>query len=434
MQAVILAAGEGVRMRPFTYTNSKPVIKFAGTTVLERNIRELPKEVREVIIVVGYLQEKIRKKIGDEFDGRKITYVEQRKQIGNGHAMMLCEKKVRGKFLVFNGDDLYSGKDIKKLFQHNLCALVKKVADPSTFGVYILNKKGKVIGFVEKPEKFVSDIANIGCYLLDKRIFKYQLKKSERGEYEITDYIKYLVKDGIDFEIEKTSFWQPIGYPWNILDANSILLSFIKKSEILGKVAKDAEISGLVKIGKGTTIGPGVVIEGPVIIGENCVIGPNCFIRLNTSIESNCHIGHAVEIKNSVIMKNTSVSHLSYVGDSVLGENVNFGAGTITANLRHDGNSIGVKIKDQIVDSTKEKLGCFIGDFSKTGVNTSLYPGVKLGPFSWTYPGACIKRDIEPFHIEKEKISFEKIEGLIKGERLIEDYDFEGLYKRLEKE
>jgi bifunctional UDP-N-acetylglucosamine pyrophosphorylase/glucosamine-1-phosphate N-acetyltransferase len=131
------------------------------------------------------------------------------------------------------------------------------------------------------------------------------------------------------------------------------------------------------------------------MIGENCTIGPNCFIRSCTTIGNDSKVGNAVEIKNSIIGDNTSIGHLSYVGDSVIGDYVNLGAGTITANLRHDDKNISSPVKGDMVDSGRRKLGAIIGDNVHTGINTSIYPGRKIWPEKTTLPGEIVSKDVE---------------------------------------
>ena len=169
----------------------------------------------------------------------------------------------------------------------------------------------------------------------------------------------------------------------------------MKKDSILGIVEKGATIHGPVHIGKGTIVRAGSYIEGPVFIGENCRIGPNCYIRAHSSIGNDCVIGNATEIKNSILMDGTHCGHLSYVGDSILGENVNLGASTITANLRHDNNNVKSSVKGELVDSGRRKLGVIIGDNVHTGIHTTIYPGRKIWPNQTTLPGQIVTKDIE---------------------------------------
>ena len=183
-------------------------------------------------------------------------------------------------------------------------------------------------------------------------------------------------------------------YSWDILKANELAVALNTVWENHGTCHSSLYVDGKLSVGSGTKILPGVVIEGEVIIGPNCKIGPNCYIRGTTSIGEQCHIGQAVEIKNSVIFNQTNVGHLSYIGDSVLGENVNLGAGTTTSNLRHDGKNHSSKVADKLVDTGRRKFGTVIGDNVHTGINTSIYPGRKIWPGLTTRPADIVIQDL----------------------------------------
>jgi bifunctional UDP-N-acetylglucosamine pyrophosphorylase/glucosamine-1-phosphate N-acetyltransferase len=185
-----------------------------------------------------------------------------------------------------------------------------------------------------------------------------------------------------------------IVHPWDLLRANELYVASLTGDSIHGEIHPNAVIEGTLHLGAGTRILPGVFIEGNVVIGENCKIGPNCYIRGNTSIGDNCHIGQSVEIKNCLILSKTNVGHLSYVGDSVLGEKVNFGAGTTTSNLRHDGKNHRSMVDGVLIDTGRRKFGAIVGDGVHTGINTSIYPGRKLWPNTSTRPGEIVQKDL----------------------------------------
>lgn len=185
-----------------------------------------------------------------------------------------------------------------------------------------------------------------------------------------------------------------IRYPWDLLKANEQFVAALSEDRIEGDVHPLAVIEGRIHLGNGSRILPGVFIEGHVIIGENCKIGPNCYLRGNTTVGNNCHIGQSVEIKNCLILSKTNVGHLSYVGDSVLGEKVNFGAGTTTSNLRHDGGNHTSRVNGKLVDTGRRKFGTIVGDGVHTGINTSIYPGRKIWPNTSTLPGEIVRKDI----------------------------------------
>jgi bifunctional UDP-N-acetylglucosamine pyrophosphorylase/glucosamine-1-phosphate N-acetyltransferase len=185
-----------------------------------------------------------------------------------------------------------------------------------------------------------------------------------------------------------------IRYPWDFLRANELYLSRLSENSNHGEIHPSVVIDGNLHLGSGSRILPGVFIEGNVIIGQDCKIGPNCYLRGHTSIGDKCHIGQSVEIKNCLILSRTNVGHLSYIGDSVLGENVNLGAGTTTANLRHDGKNHRSQVSGQLIDTGRRKFGTIIGDHVHTGIHTSIYPGRKLWPHTTTVPGAIVKLDV----------------------------------------
>ena len=185
-----------------------------------------------------------------------------------------------------------------------------------------------------------------------------------------------------------------IAYSWDLLRANVEAMTTRKTYVMESGAHASLYVDGRLQVGKGTKILPGVVIEGDVIIGDNCKVGPNCYIRGSTSIGDKCHVGQAVEIKNSILLPGANVGHLSYLGDSILGEKVNFGAGTITSNLRHDGGAHRSPVDGRLVDTGRRKLGAIVGDGVHTGIHTSIYPGHKIWPKTSTLPGAIVDKDI----------------------------------------
>lgn len=182
-------------------------------------------------------------------------------------------------------------------------------------------------------------------------------------------------------------------FPWDLLAIQERVMTGLEE-KISGDVHPAAVIEGSLQLGKGSRILPGVFIEGNVVIGEDCKIGPNCYVRGSTAIGDRCHIGQSVEIKNSIILSATNVGHLSYIGDSILGENVNFGAGTIVSNLRHDGRNHLSAVNGIQTDTGRRKFGAVVGDGVHTGIGTLFYLGRKIGPGLFTLPGDIVRKDI----------------------------------------
>lgn len=395
MKAVILAAGEGNRMRPLTYTKPKVMLPLANKPILEHLVIEMKKAgVKDFTIVVGYHAETIRQHFGDGAKwGVSIDYVTQRKQLGTAHAVKMVEGLVKDKFLLANGDVLLKADDIAKILAKDTTTLsLIEAKDTKDLGVVEVTGN-KIKAIHEKVEKPPGNLVNAGVYLLTSEIFPAIAKteKSPRGEYELTDSLQILLGEKHDISWIRIDHWLNLSYPWDLLTANESLMMEIEQQN-LGAIEENAVLKGLVSIGKGTVVRAGSYIQGPVIIGENCDVGPNCFIRPGTAIGDNCHIGSAVEIKNSIVMRGSKVPHHNYIGDSIIGEGCNLGAGTKIANLRLDKKDISVGI----VETGRRKFGAILGDEVQTGINTSINVGSLIGDHTCIGPGAIVSGVVLP--------------------------------------
>ena len=390
MKAVILAAGEGNRMRPLTATRPKVMLPIANKPILEHLLIEAREAgIKEFILIVGYCDQQVRDYFGKgERLGVDISYYEQRKQLGTADALRRVESRLDGNFLVMNGDVVVKRDDIGRLVNnHNMTTLsVIEVEDPRGLGMVEL-KKDRVVRIYEKTVKPPTNMANAGLYLFTPDIHDAiaRTPKSPRGEYEITDSLQLLMEAGQEIACQEIKEWTDLSYPWNLLSANESLLAGLEPLK-QGSVEANVTINGPVAIGQKTIIKSGAYINGPVIIGEGCEIGPNCFIRPSTSIGDFCHIGAAVEVKNSIIMKGTKIPHHNYVGDSIIGEYCNLGSGTKIANLRFDK-------KELIIDgihTKRNKLGVIMGDRVQTGINSSINVGSAIADDVFIKPGAVV--------------------------------------------
>ncbi len=379
MQAIILAAGEGSRMRPLTANKPKVMLPVAGQPLLEHILRRAKRAGADrAVLVVGYGQDCVRSFFGDGSRmGMRIDYAWQEQQKGTGHALLAAESLAEERFLVLNGDVLPDEQSLLKMANGGPAVSAIEVKDPRRYGVF-MQEAGRAISVVEKSENPPSCLANAGIYFFERSIFSAlrQSPLSPRGEFELTDGLNRLAAEE-SLAIVKLQSWLEIGRPWDILEANEKLLKDLEP-QMQGEVQAGAHLSGSVSVGRGTRIMSGAYIEGPAVIGENCKIGPNCYIRPSTCLGSDVRVGNAVEVKNSAIMNGSKIGHLSYVGDSVIGEGCNFGAGTICSNLRHDKGNIKSFVKGRREDSGRRKLGVIMGDGVMTGINTSIYPGTVI--------------------------------------------------------
>ncbi|RQD83720.1 MAG: glucose-1-phosphate thymidylyltransferase [Methanocalculus sp. MSAO_Arc2] len=376
-ECVLLAAGEGKRMRPLTANRPKVMIPIANRPMLEHLITAAVQAgIRCFVIVVGYEEQAIREYFGDgSWFGIEIEYVVQRRQLGTADALRSAEGLVSGNFLMMNGDMILGTEDIRSLCNMAVPALgVSETEHPEDYGVVIL-EGDRVTRLEEKSKSPLGRLINAGAYLFSQDIFD-RIKKiglSGRGEYELTDALFQYIDEGV---LSATSFqsWMDVGYPWDILAVHETLLTELQ-AENLGTVEEGVVLKGPVCIQEGTTIRCGSSIEGPCIIGRDCIIGPHAYIRPKTVIGDFCHIGHAVEIKNSVIFPGSKIPHFNYIGDSVIGSGCNFGAGTKIANLRHDYGIVSVGGKM----TGRKKFGAVVGDDVLFGINCSVNTGTLIG-------------------------------------------------------
>lgn len=174
-------------------------------------------------------------------------------------------------------------------------------------------------------------------------------------------------------------------YPWDLLDWQERVMVGM---EGRGRDRrKGVYVTGALRVGQGTTVMPGVVVEGYVWAGDGCRIGPNCHLRGYVSLGNGCVVGQGVELKNCIIGDGTLIPHLSYAGDSIIGCDVNFGAGTVCSNFRHDGGEHRMMAGGRLEPAGRNKLGAVIGDHVRLGANTIVLPARVVPPGAWTMPG-----------------------------------------------
>jgi len=397
MKGVIIAAGEGKRLKPLTHTRPKCMIPVAGKPILYHVIQVLKEAgVRDLVIVVNYMKEKIIDSFGD---GRKlgvrIQYAEQKGMRGTADAFLAAEGMVDDTFFGIASDVVTESSAVKRVIEaHNseMTVGLKRVDDVREFGVAEV-ERGKIVRFREKPRKGGGGLVNCSMYVMNPSIFQKMknLNPSRRGEYEITDVIGMLAKEGKVGGVELKEFWQDLGMPWQLFDANEFLLN--KMPERREGSVENCVLKGKVIVEKGAHVFNSF-IEGPVFIGKNSEIGPYSFIRGNSSIGERCSIGDSTTVKNSIVMNGVNAKHLSYIGDSIVGENCNFGAGTQIANWRFDAGTIKMEVMERKVDTKRSKLGVVIGDNTKTGVLVSVMPGKTIGDSCWIGANVQVDRDI----------------------------------------
>ena len=398
---VILAAGRGRRLWPVGEALPKCMIRVLGKPILEWALEGVFPDASKVVIVVGYKKEMVTDYFSKKPYAEKLVFVEQSEQKGTAHALLQAKSHVSGNFITVNGDSFAEPAFFENLARWQsenpeaFFAVAKRVEDARSFGLFDV-VDGRLTGLVEKPKEKIAGLVGLGNYYLPNSFFAYleKVPLSPRGEYELTDALTSFLKDYPLRVVDFTGYRSEMTYFWDHLEINIHALEAYLEDHREGVIEPGAVVEGKLFLGKGSIIKAGTRVEGPAYIGENCLIGPNAFIRRGSVIENNCHVG-TCEVKNSVIMNRANVPHFSYIGDSVLCEDVNLGAGTMIANLRFDDGPIPVHFKEGVVDSGRRKLGVAVGSGTKIGVNCSINCGVLIGHDCKIFPGVSVRHNLD---------------------------------------
>jgi len=374
MQAVILAAGEGTRLKPFTLDMPKVMIPVGNKPILEYVVEALAKNgVTNIVMVIGYKKESILNHFGN---GRKwkvnIDYAVQEKQLGTGHALLQAKEKIRSdEFILLPGDNIIDDKAISGLIKsRGNSVLIEESNIPSKYGVVEI-EGNMVLKLIEKPEMAESNLISTGIYKFSREIFDLVEQNVKDGRNKLTDALQPLIEQGKLNAIKLDGMWRDAIYPWNLLELNAkVMIS--NSATIAGKIERNVTIKGNVVIGENSIIHSGTYIEGPVIIGEGCEIGPNACIFPSTSIGNNVVIHPFSEIRNSIIMDNTKIGSCSNVTNSVIGK-----GNSISSHLSVlSGDSL-IKVNGDI--QMVERVGAFIGGGCEIGANVVIEPGKIIG-------------------------------------------------------
>ena len=370
-QAVILAAGEGERLRPFTVNRPKLMLSIADKPILQYVIESLAQNgIRSIVLVVGYKKEQVFDWLGSgEQFGVDITYITQKKQLGTAHALAQAKAVTEPEFLVLSGDNLIEADTIAQFANIKPEAvLVKRVDNPVRYGVVTI-EGGKVRDIVEKPKQPKTNMINTGIYAFTADIFGFI-----EAELNIPDALNNMLAQGYAINaLETGGIWLDVVYPWDILSLNEAILRQIPAG-LGGIIEPGVSLKGQVSVGKGTVIRSNSYIAGPVVIGDSCDIGPNVCLLPATSIGDNVVISPFTEIENSTICSDVNIGPGCILQNSVIDRGCII-KGQFTA---YSGQTE-VKIDDEhhLVD-----MGAMLGEGCNLGNSVAAQPGVIVGNYS----------------------------------------------------
>ncbi len=353
MQAVILAAGEGSRLRPLTRSKPKAMLPVANRPIIDYVIDALLENgIRDIVVVVGYRKEDVIRHL-NRLDA-PVQVVVQERQLGTADALRAAESEITDDFLVLPGDNYINAESIARIRGEQNAVLVAEHPNPSNFGVVVI-RNGLVREIIEKPEEAPTFTVSTGIYSFKPDIFSY-LRTNE-----IPDALAAMIAAGRRIRAIPADDWQDAVYPWDLLKLNSRMLEGITP-EIAGTVDASVVRRGTVHIGTGTTVGPNTVIYGPVTIGSNCNIGPNCVIMPDTSIGDRVVLEPFTYAADSLVMSDVTIGSHSRIVSAV------FGQGCILADhtTTYPSTSF-IEVGGRVL---KEKFGAVLGD------------GVRAAPFT----------------------------------------------------
>ena len=383
------------------------MFKLLGKPLIHHVIDVLKEaKLKDYIIVVGHHGEQIKNYLKDGSElGVNIQYTTQNQSLGMADALKTTEKLTENNFFVVNADDIFEASLIKQMYRKfketevEIVLSSKPVRETWKFGIIQVNDD-QVTDFVEKPPRGnePSNLAVVGVYILTKKIFDYY-RKIPVSDHQYEDAIlNFIQNKNLVKAVSYDGFFAGYKYPWDLFAINKHLMD-TKLSESIIKedvnISERATVEGKVWLEKGIKVFEGACIRGPCYIGENSVVGGNSLVRDYSSLGRKCVVGFSTEIKHSLIGDDCWF-HINYIGDSIIGNNCLFGAGTITANYRFDESNIKVQIGKNRINSNTNKLGAIIGDNCKTGINTCLEPGIKVGPQSMVGPSVNLQEDLKP--------------------------------------
>ncbi len=389
MKAVILAAGEGARMGPFTASVPKVMIPVGNRPILEYVVRSVVESgIRDILMVIGYRRERIQSYFQDgrAFDAR-ITYIPESKQLGTGHTVRQAKPNLEGPFLVLNGSNLIDRLFVGDLLDHAdaPAVAIKESERPQEYGVVTLRGK-HVVAITERPREVTSNLINTGAYILDPAIFDLIDRRAEEGQHDLPGALSEWAKTTAITAVESKGTWVDARYPWDLLQLNATALQGVPDVRA-GTLERGVTVRGRVSVGEGCVIRSGAYLQGPLSLGPGCEIGANAVLLPSTSLGKNVRIGPLSTVSNSILMDDVNLGPSCVVHDSVLGGGVVARAGLLAASGPAD-----VLIEGEY--HPVKQIGALLGEDSELGNGITVDCGTVVNERARVASGARLRGNI----------------------------------------
>jgi glucose-1-phosphate thymidylyltransferase len=389
MKAVILAAGEGARMGPFTASEPKVMIPVGNRPIVEYVVKALVENgVHDLVIVVGYRRERILSYFQDgKAFGARIKYVVQAKQLGTAHGVFEARSQLDGPFVVLNGSNMVDGRFVEDLLEHRggPAVAITQSDRPKSYGVAAV-EGSRLVSITEKPAEVIGNLINAGAYVLDPTIFPEIERLGASGVHDLPRVLSAIASTSGVTAVRTQGMWVDALYPWDLLRLNQAALASAAEVRA-GTIEPNVTIRGRVSIGDGCVIRSGAYLQGPLALGPGCEIGPNAVLLPSTSLGKNVRVGALTTVVNSILMDDASIGPSSVIQDSVIGSGMTAKAGLMAASGPAD-----IQIEGEW--HAVLAVGALIGEDSELGNGVAVESGTVVNERARVASGARLRGTI----------------------------------------
>jgi len=367
-KGVVLAAGEGTRMRPLTHNRPKTMLPAADRPILEHVLDVLVAcGLEEIGMVVGYERDRVQEHFGHAHRDVPLTYVHQSKQLGSGHALQQAADATAGSTLVLNGDRVIDERivaDVLEGFDGEPTVSVLEHPTPSQYGAVRVSN-GRLTELEERPDSGEYRLINAGVYAFDDRVFDAIDRTPRReGEIQLPDVIGTLLDDGPVRAVTTDGLWADATYPWDLLYLNR---------ELLGRERVDRpRLRDAVWVADSARVHERATLQGPVAVGPDAEVAAGAVIGPNVTVGRNGTVGSNVTLRNAVLDTDARVGDGATVVDCVAGQDVTVGAGSVVPGGPGD-----VRVEDRVFEG--RTLGAVLADRACVGGGVTFAPGTLVG-------------------------------------------------------
>lgn len=366
--AVVLAAGEGTRLRPLTSNRPKPMLPAAGRPILEHVLDTLVDVgIERLVLVVGYSRQRVQGHFGHSYRDVPITYARQGKQLGSGHALKQAEISVDPPLLVVNGDRVLEERivaDTLEAFDGTPTLAVIEHANPSEYGAATI-EGDRLVELVEKPDTDGVGLINAGVYAFDESVFDAADRTELRdGELQLPDIVATLMTERSVRAVRTDGLWVDATYPWDLLYLTRELLSH-------GRVPYPEQYPG-VWIADGAQIHESAALQAPAVVGPDAVVAAGAVVGSDTVVGRNTTVGANATVVSSLIDDDGRIGAGATLVDCVAGTDVSIGTGTVVS-----GGAADIAVDDRVFQD--QRLGAAIADRASIGGGSAIAPGALVG-------------------------------------------------------